>query len=80
MASTTQEVDVARMGFTSSSVVRVVRGRAGSGLISGGLASGNGRLTQPYVGLIPLEAEALGSFRSAHELDQWPPTTHAVGA
>ena len=67
---------MARMGFTSSSVVRFVRGRAGSGLIGAGLASANGMLTQPHLGLIPVEAEALGSFRSAHELDQWPPTTH----
>ena len=80
MRLTTQEVDVARMGFTSSSVHGFVRGGAGSGLIGAGLASANGRLTQPYVGLIPLEAEPLGSFLSAPELDQWLRTTHPVGA
>jgi hypothetical protein len=70
---------VARMGFTSSSVVRFVRGGAGSGLIGAGMASAKGRLTQPHVGLIPVEAEALGSFLSAPELGQRPRTTHAVG-
>ncbi len=70
---------MARMGFTSSSVVRFVRGGAGSGLVGAGLASAYGRLTQPHLGLIPLEAEALGRFLSVPELDQWPRTTHAVG-
>ncbi len=70
---------MARIGFTSSGAVRFVRSGSGPGLIGTGLALADVRPMQSHGGLMPQEAEALGTYLSAPEFDNWPGTTHATG-
>jgi hypothetical protein len=75
----TEEVDVARIGFTSSGAHRFVPSESGPGLISTGLPLADGGPMQSHGGLMPWKAEALNTYPSVPEFDYWSQTTHAAG-
>ena len=70
---------MARIGFTSSSVLRFVHGGAGSGLTGAPLALAHGSRMASYDAQILRAVAALDGHLSATEFGHWPPMTHAAG-
>ena len=69
---------MARIAFTSSSVLRFVHGGAGSGLIGAPLVLVHGS-RMASSGAQILRAVALDGHLPATEFGHWPPMTHAAG-